>query len=49
MEKVDGPDADKTELIKLEPFMDPDKPDLDSKYSRHFTIFNDGLLEECIK
>jgi hypothetical protein len=27
VDKVDGPDADKSEWIKLEFLMDPDKPD----------------------
>jgi hypothetical protein len=31
MDKVDGSDADKSEWIKLEFIMDPDKPALDSK------------------
>jgi hypothetical protein len=47
MDKVDGPDADKSEWIKLEFFMDTDNPA--SKYSRQFAIFNDGFPEECIK
>jgi hypothetical protein len=42
MDKVDGPDADKAEWIKLEFLMDPDNPALDSKYSRQFAIFKDG-------
>jgi hypothetical protein len=42
MDKVDGSDADKSEWIKLEFIMDPDKPALDSKYSRQFAIFKDG-------
>jgi hypothetical protein len=33
VDKVDGPDADKSEWIKLKFLMDPDKPALDSKYS----------------
>jgi hypothetical protein len=33
---VDGPDADKTELIKLENFMDTENPA--SKYSQKFTF-----------
>jgi hypothetical protein len=40
--KVDGPDADKSEWIKLEFLMDPDNPALGSKYSRQFAIFKDG-------
>jgi hypothetical protein len=33
MDKVYGPDADNTELIKLEFFRDPDSPASDSKFS----------------
>jgi hypothetical protein len=33
MDKVDGTDANKSEWIELEFFMDPDNPALDSKYS----------------
>jgi hypothetical protein len=33
VDKVDGPDADKSECIKLEFLMDPDNPALDFKYS----------------
>jgi hypothetical protein len=33
MDKVDGPDADKSEWIKLEFLMDPDNPASGSKYS----------------
>jgi hypothetical protein len=39
MDKVDGPDADKSEWIKLEVVMDPDNPA--SKHSRLFIIFKD--------
>jgi hypothetical protein len=42
MDKVDGPDADKYEWIKLEFLMDPDNPASGSKYSRQFAIFKDG-------
>jgi hypothetical protein len=42
MDKVDGPDADKSDWIKLEFLMDPDNPALDSKDSRQFVIFKDG-------
>jgi hypothetical protein len=45
--KVDGPDVDKSEWIKLEFLIDPDKPA--SKYSRQFTIFKDCFPEEWIK
>jgi hypothetical protein len=41
MDKVDGPDADKTDLIKLEFFMDPCNAAGGSKYSQHFAIFKD--------
>jgi hypothetical protein len=44
MDKVDGPDADKTEWIKLDFFMDPDNSA--SKYSRQFAIFKDEFLKE---
>jgi hypothetical protein len=40
MDKVDGSDADKTEWIKLEFFMDPDNPA--SKYFQKFSISKDG-------
>jgi hypothetical protein len=43
MDKVDGPDVDKSEWIKLEFLMDPDNPS--SKYYRQFVIFNDGCSE----
>jgi hypothetical protein len=39
MDKVDGPDVDKSEWIKLEFLMDPDNPA--PKYSRQFAIFKD--------
>jgi hypothetical protein len=39
-DKVDGPDADKSEWIKMEFFIDLDIPA--SKYSRKFDIFKDG-------
>jgi hypothetical protein len=38
MDKVDGPDADKSGWIKLEFLMDPDNPAFDSKYSQQFSI-----------
>jgi hypothetical protein len=49
MVKIDGPDADKSDWIKLEFLMDPDNPALDSKYSRQFAIFKDGCSEDWIK
>jgi hypothetical protein len=42
MDKVDGPNSDKTEWIKLEFLMDSDNPASGSKYSRQFAIFKDG-------
>jgi hypothetical protein len=49
VDKVDGPDADKSEWIKLEFLMDPDNPA--SKNSRQFAIFKDGcrIPEDWIK
>jgi hypothetical protein len=49
MDKVYGPDADKSEWIKLEFLMDPDNAASGSKYSRQFTIFKDGCPEDWIK
>jgi hypothetical protein len=40
MDKVDRPDADKSEWIKLEFLMDLDNPA--SKYSQQFALFKDG-------
>jgi hypothetical protein len=40
MDRIDGPDADKSEWIKLEFFIHPNNPA--SKYSRQFAIFKDG-------
>jgi hypothetical protein len=48
-DKVDEPDADKSEWIKLEFLMDPDNPASCSKYSRQFAIFKDGCPEDWIK
>jgi hypothetical protein len=43
MDKVDGPDADKSGWINLDFLMDPDNPELlGFKYSRKFDIFNGG-------
>jgi hypothetical protein len=47
MDKVDGPDVDKTEWTKLEFLMDPDNASF--KCFRHFVIFKDGCTEEWIK
>jgi hypothetical protein len=47
MDKVDGTDVDKSEWIKLEFLMDIDNPV--TKYSRQFSIFKDGCLEDWIK
>jgi hypothetical protein len=49
MDKVDGPDVDKSEWIKLEFLMDPDNPAWGSKYFRQFDIFKDWCTEERIK
>jgi hypothetical protein len=48
MDKVYGPDMDKSEWIKLEFFMDLDNRDLDSNYSRQFATFKDGWPEDWI-
>jgi hypothetical protein len=48
-EKVDGPDVDKSEWIKLEFLMDTDNPSSGSEYSQQFAIFKDGCPEEWIK
>jgi hypothetical protein len=47
MDKVDGPDAEKSEWIKLKFLMGPDNPA--SKYSWKFAIFMDGCPEDWIK
>jgi hypothetical protein len=49
MDKVDGPDTDKSKWIKLKFLIDPDNPVLDSKHSRQFAIFKDGCPEDWIK
>jgi hypothetical protein len=49
MDKVDAPDADKSEWIKLEFLMDPDNQESGSKYSRQFAIFKNGCPEDWIK
>jgi hypothetical protein len=46
MEKVYGPDADKSEWIKVEFLMNPDNAA--SKYSRQFAIFDQGYLCEKV-
>jgi hypothetical protein len=46
-DKVNGPDADKSEWTKLEFLMDLDNPA--SNYSRQFSIFKDGCPEDWIK
>jgi hypothetical protein len=48
-DKVDGPDVDKSEWIKLESLINPDNPASGSKYSRQFAIFKDGCPEDWIK
>jgi hypothetical protein len=42
MDKVDMPDVDKSEWIKLEFLMGLDNPASGCKYSRQFSIFKDG-------
>jgi hypothetical protein len=49
MDKVDEPDTNKSEWIKLEFLMDPDNPASGSKYSQQFSIFKDGCPEDWIK
>jgi hypothetical protein len=49
MDKVDGPDADKSEYIKLEFLMDPDNSASGSKDSWQLSIFKNGYPEEWIK
>jgi hypothetical protein len=49
MDKVDGPDADKADWIKLKFLMDPDNSASGSKYSQHFAIFKDGCPEDWFK
>jgi hypothetical protein len=49
IEKFDGPDADKSDWIKLKFLMDPDNPAWVSKYTRQFAIFKDGFPEDWIK
>jgi hypothetical protein len=46
MKKVDGPDTDKSEWIKLEFLMHPDNPVWGSKYSQQLAIFKDGLQRD---
>jgi hypothetical protein len=47
MEKVNGPETDKSEWIKLEFLMDPDNTA--SKYSQKSVTFKDGFLQKRIK
>jgi hypothetical protein len=49
MDNVNGPDADKSEWIKLEFFMDTDNPALDSNYFSQSSIFKDGFPEKWLK
>jgi hypothetical protein len=49
MDKVDGPDADKSEWIKLEFLMDAENPSSTSKYSQQVDIFKDGFPKDWIK
>jgi hypothetical protein len=48
MDKVDGPDKDKSEWIKLELLVDPDNPASGSKYSQQFYTFKDGCNTQRI-
>jgi hypothetical protein len=48
-DKVDGPDVDKSECIKLEFLIDTENLALDSKDSQQSTIFKDGCPEDWIK
>jgi hypothetical protein len=47
LDKTDGGEVDKTELIKLEFLIDPANPA--SKYPSQFITFKDGCQEEWIK
>jgi hypothetical protein len=47
VDKVDRPDMDKSEWIKLDFLMDLDNPAF--KYSQQFDILIDGCPEEWIK
>jgi hypothetical protein len=51
LDKVDGPDVDKSEWIKLEFLINPYNPESGSKYSRQLAIFKDGcrVQEDWIK
>jgi hypothetical protein len=49
MDKIDRPEAEKSEWIKLEFLMDPDNPASGSMYSQQFAIFKDGCPENWIK
>jgi hypothetical protein len=49
MDMVDGPEADKSEWIKLELLMDPDNPAFGSNYSQQFAIFKDGCNTQKIR
>jgi hypothetical protein len=46
MDKIDWPDVDKSEWLKMEILMDQDNPA--STYSRKFSIFKDVCPEEWI-
>jgi hypothetical protein len=49
MYMVDRPETGKTDLIRLEIFMYPDKPASVPKYSQHVDIFKDRCTEVWIK
>jgi hypothetical protein len=46
LKNADGPDADKTEGIKLEFFMDLENSDSGTKSTGHFAIFKNRFPEE---
>jgi hypothetical protein len=47
MDKVNGPDVENMELIKLEFFMDQGNPAYN--FSQQFTVVKDGFPKELIK
>jgi hypothetical protein len=48
MDKVDKPDLDKSDWIKLKFLMDPDNPASGFKYSRKFAMFKIGCNNQMI-
>jgi hypothetical protein len=49
VDKVDGPDAENSEWIKLDFLRDPENPSSGSNYSQKFSIFKDEFTEDGIK